>query len=736
LFERHIKEHGGFHQRERRASVVSVQLRSFIPVLVVYSLAAQTPPTAAQLPKTGVQLFDSNGKPLASGKVYTYQAGTSTPLATFQGWDEATPNTNPIILDSDGRANIRLTGRAYRIVAENSAGQVQWSLENVTNPTLDSLFPPIQSASRDAASISYRYGAKGSGFTSVHDVLARSLSILDFGARCDATSHPLGSIYQSLDAARAVYPFVTSLTQELDWAGIMAAQNSLPINPTGRRTAAGNPIRMGRLLFPPSTCIIGETLLVSPEVAIQGTGGYSALVQGGPASGIQLKDYVATGPEYFVVAVDPADLGANSTFGVSFKDIQIDCHGGYEAQGLTGHNSGSSGLLFYGAQGSTWDNLVVMNCGRRGVVLPNTGGSGSGLAHFGSLFVTGLTQGPGLDIPETAAAANFALISAEHINPHGTYKDDDGDAYAGVRIVRSGDLHFTQIETEHDFLPVKIKVSWNIVIEHASIGPTNASKCPAECLGPGIKIGGGSSNISIRKWFTFEKAPYLYSTIIEDVDNGVILPGNLSNYPTGSYEQNTKESYLFNLRLLGDAWFSAINLKAVGTATPSANSSGNTFDFAASYWNGSSAAKVSWRLEHEIGSGTKPSSYLWVIPPIITFPGTIGGFGLRERSVSTPSQNYSSSPMVWRGSYWNGAGVVYPTVSAQYVVGSGTNPSRVMRFTGSDPFVFEVPALNSVGGYQANGTVGASRTVTVKGRDGADCNLVFTNGLFTSSTCP
>jgi hypothetical protein len=315
------------------------------------------------------------------------------------------------------------------------------------------------------------------------------------------------------------------------------------------------------------------------------------------------------------------------------------------------------------------------------------------------------------------------------------YKGSDGDPNPGIRILRSGDVEFTQLETEHVFLPAKIEASWNIVIEHASIGPAGDSKCPDECVGPGIKILGGSRNTSIRKWTTYSKAPYLYSVIIADLDNGFTLPGNTNDYPAGSYEQNTKESYLFNVRLLGDSWFKAINVKAAGTATPGANYNGSGVDFAASYWNGSAAANASWQLKHEIGSEKAPSSYLWVTPPPGTFPGTVGGFGVKELGIPTAVQNYNSTPMSWRGSYWNGSSGVYPTVAAQYVIGAGRNPSRVLRFTGSDPFIMEVPAINSIGGYQANGAVGISRTVVVKGGDGLDCNLVFTSGLLTSTTC-
>jgi len=51
----------------------------------------------------GAQLFDNNGNPLSGGKLETYQAGTSTPLATYTSSTGNTAHTNPIVLDSAGR---------------------------------------------------------------------------------------------------------------------------------------------------------------------------------------------------------------------------------------------------------------------------------------------------------------------------------------------------------------------------------------------------------------------------------------------------------------------------------------------------------------------------------------------------------------------------------------------------------------------------------------------------------
>jgi hypothetical protein len=40
-----------------------------------------------------LQFFDANGNPLVGGKLFTYAAGTTTPLATYTDSTGLTPNT-------------------------------------------------------------------------------------------------------------------------------------------------------------------------------------------------------------------------------------------------------------------------------------------------------------------------------------------------------------------------------------------------------------------------------------------------------------------------------------------------------------------------------------------------------------------------------------------------------------------------------------------------------------------
>lgn len=60
------------------------------------------------------RFFDKCGKPLVGGKVFTYEAGTTTPKETYTNENKTSVNTNPIILDSAGSAFIYLDGE-YRI---------------------------------------------------------------------------------------------------------------------------------------------------------------------------------------------------------------------------------------------------------------------------------------------------------------------------------------------------------------------------------------------------------------------------------------------------------------------------------------------------------------------------------------------------------------------------------------------------------------------------------------------
>lgn len=72
----------------------------------------------------------TTGAPLAGGKIFTYAAGTSTPLATYTDSTGLIQNANPVILNSAGQASIWFTSAAYKITVQNSAGVPQYTTDN------------------------------------------------------------------------------------------------------------------------------------------------------------------------------------------------------------------------------------------------------------------------------------------------------------------------------------------------------------------------------------------------------------------------------------------------------------------------------------------------------------------------------------------------------------------------------------------------------------------------------
>jgi hypothetical protein len=70
------------------------------------------------------QAFDDNGNPLDGGRLYTYQAGTSTPTTTWHDADLTIPNPNPITLTGGGRFKIYLGPFSYKFVLTDADGAV------------------------------------------------------------------------------------------------------------------------------------------------------------------------------------------------------------------------------------------------------------------------------------------------------------------------------------------------------------------------------------------------------------------------------------------------------------------------------------------------------------------------------------------------------------------------------------------------------------------------------------
>lgn len=77
---------------------------------------------------------DENNVPLVGGKLYAYAAGTDTPQATYTDSSGVSANTNPVILDAAGEANVYLDG-TYKLVLTDANDVPQWEIDNILGAT-------------------------------------------------------------------------------------------------------------------------------------------------------------------------------------------------------------------------------------------------------------------------------------------------------------------------------------------------------------------------------------------------------------------------------------------------------------------------------------------------------------------------------------------------------------------------------------------------------------------------
>lgn len=109
----------------------------------------------------GWQFFDNNGVPLSGGKLYTYEAGTTTPKITYTTSSGGTAHTNPIVLDSAGRvpgsSEVWLTdGQPYKFILKTSADVQLWGADNVSGINdFSSLQPTVYNSTGDGTTVAF-----------------------------------------------------------------------------------------------------------------------------------------------------------------------------------------------------------------------------------------------------------------------------------------------------------------------------------------------------------------------------------------------------------------------------------------------------------------------------------------------------------------------------------------------------------------------------------------------------
>lgn len=154
------------------------------------------------------QYTNSAGVPLAGGKVYTFDVGTTTPKATYQDAAGTVENSNPIILNERGEALAYWSG-AYDIKVTDANGITIYTVANYQTPLMGADLAADTGAelvsgtwfngakaklsalgtSLGASLIGFLQSGVGSVLRSIQDKMQEQVSVLDFGAKGDGVTN-------------------------------------------------------------------------------------------------------------------------------------------------------------------------------------------------------------------------------------------------------------------------------------------------------------------------------------------------------------------------------------------------------------------------------------------------------------------------------------------------------------------------------------------------------------------
>lgn len=83
------------------------------------------------LPPVRQRFSDANNLPLVGGLLYSYEAGSATPKATYSN-RAGSLNTNPIVLDANGECDLWVSAGYFKFVLKDVNSVVQWTRDNVS----------------------------------------------------------------------------------------------------------------------------------------------------------------------------------------------------------------------------------------------------------------------------------------------------------------------------------------------------------------------------------------------------------------------------------------------------------------------------------------------------------------------------------------------------------------------------------------------------------------------------
>jgi len=317
----------------------------------------------------GAQFFDNNGVILSGGKLYTYAAGTTTPLAAYTSSSGSTAHTNPIILDSAGRVpggEIWITaGVPYKFAIYTALNVLLGTYDNLTSglaggvsltssgyTTATDVQTAFDNLGSTAGTSKVGFIATGTGAVSrsAQAKLRDMVSVEDFGAVGDGVTNDTVAIQAALNSGAA----------SVQLTGKTYVVNGTLTIPPGV-TLIGNSVASEYFPAGPGSTTVGSCL----SKLSTGTAGPIVILQSSSGiANLYLKHSKINGATTGIVQVGLA--GSNSVYNSTISNVSI--YGSATAD-LAGTNTCYG--IFYpnGSTPSTYqrylnraDNFYIANC--------------------------------------------------------------------------------------------------------------------------------------------------------------------------------------------------------------------------------------------------------------------------------------------------------------------------------------------------------------------------------------
>lgn len=299
---------------------------------------------ASLTPTPRFQFIYSDGDPLFLGKLYTYAAGTDTPLATYTTSVGNVENTNPVILDAYGSASVWLGSSLYKMVLKDENDSTIYTQDNVgAGVTLNSL--SSAAAPTGASLIGFLQSGSGAAASTVQRKLQETVSLLDFipvaehaAIRANTSTYDATTDINEALQCGAIRVYIPQGTYKV--TGALTAGTALHLYGDSAYTSVINCTdnTVNLLTFPNNADFIRlENFQVS--FTSKGTGDGIVFTNGN-------NNLLCSG-----VNVTNADIGFNSV-NITFLQQYVGCrvntsNTGYFAEGRSSGGSGSGTTVIY-----------------------------------------------------------------------------------------------------------------------------------------------------------------------------------------------------------------------------------------------------------------------------------------------------------------------------------------------------------------------------------------------------